>query len=307
MTFASGNLLRTAMVVEATPGVAPATPSFTTSRVTKASGGSKKQTSVSEEMAGSRNIRSVILEGIDVDVSYDFELTYATWDVVLESLLQSTWTTNVLKVGSTRKYFTIEEADLTGTSAFNRYLGSIADEFSISAQVRKKITGTAKFMAMQEQLDAAVITGATYAAPNTNAVMTAAAAIGSLSLTGLTAQPKIKSIDLNIKNSLGRREQLGSLYTLEPSSNPIEVTGTLMAYFESIELYQAALAHQTVGLSCHLGLAAGSRYQIDIPVCRLVDSDRQRNSYRDDVMVQIQFQGELDNASGSTIKITRAV
>jgi hypothetical protein len=307
MTFATGSLLRLALVPEVTPGVIPATPAFIQSRVTKMGGGSRKLTSVSEEMSSDRNIRAVILEGIDVDANYDFELSYGTFDALLESALQGTFTTNVLKNGTARKYFTAEEADLSGTSAFVRYLGCIVDEFSLSLQSRKKITGSVKMMAMQEQLAALAVTGATYTAPNTNAILSSGTAVANLSLSGLTGQPKVKSLDLTVKNGLGRREQLGTLYTLEPSADPVEVTGSMLAYFESIELYNTMLSHGSGALSFQLGTTTGSKYQVDIPVCRLVNGERQRNSFKDDMMVKIDFQGEYDSTSAATIKITRAL
>lgn len=307
MAFAPGSQLRFAHVVEVTPGTTPATPAFAVSRVTKIGGGAKKTTSVSDEMQPDRNVRGIILEGIDVDGTYDFELSYGTFDAIFESVLQGAWTTNVLKNGTTRKYFTFEEADLAGTSSFFRHKGSIVDELSLSLQARKKITGSFRTISMQEEVATTAISGATYTAANTNAIMTSGAAIGALSLTGLTTQPKIKSLDLKIGNGLTRREKLTSLYTDEPFAGQVSVTGTVVAYLESTEFYALAVAHGSVALSCQLGLSAGSKYQIDIPVARLVNQDRSRNGPREDQMVSIEFQGEYDSTLGGTIKLTRAV
>lgn len=307
MVFAPGSQLRLAHVVEVTPGTTPATPAFNIARVTKAGGGSKKQTSESEEMQPDRNVRGVILEGIDVDGSYDFELSYATFDAILESALQGAWSTNILKNGATRKYFTFEEADLASGAAFFRTMGSLVDEFSLSMQARKKITGSFKTIAMQEAPASTAISGATYTAANTNAVMTSGSAIGALSLTGLTTQPKVKGLDLSISNGLTRREKLASLYSDEPSAGPIKVTGRILAYLEGIEFYNLALAHGSVALSVQLGLTAGSRYQVDIPVARLLDPDRLRNGFREDQMVSIPFQAEYDPGIAASIKLTRAV
>lgn len=307
MAFAPGSQLRLAHVVEVTPGTTPATPAFAVSRVTKLGGGARKQTSESEEMQPDRNIRAVILEGIDVSNSYDFELTYGTFDAILESALQAAWATNVLKNGTTRKYLTFEEADLGGGASFFRTTGSLVDEFSLSMTARKKITGSFKTFGLLETAATSAISGATYTAANTNAVMTSGSAIGSLSLGGLTTQPKIKSLDLTISNGLSARERLGTLYSDEPSSSALKVTGKILAYLEGVELYNAFLGHQSVALSVQLGLTAGSKYQIDIPVARLTDGERQRQGFRDDQMVSIDFQAEYDPGIAASIKFTRAV
>ncbi len=307
MTFAQGNLLRIAFVPEVTPGTTPATPAFSILRATKASGGPKKQTSTSEEMNGNRGGRQVILEGIDVSASYDFELSYGSFDTYLESALMGAWTTNVLKDAATRKYFTIEEADLSGTSAFVRFQGNHVDEFSLSFMARKKITGSMKFFAMTESSASAAISGATYAAASTTEVLSSGASVGSIAVSGLTNQPTIKSLDLTIKNGLGAREKLGSLYSLAPSSSVIEVSGKLMAYFESLELYQAVMAHGTAALSFNVGNVSGSRYTFTLPSVRLVDQDRQRDSFKADQMLSIDYTAEWDPTSSSTISITRGV
>lgn len=307
MTFAQGNRLRLALVPETTAGVAPTSPAFQIMRVTKPSGGVKKNTFTSEEMDGSRAGRKVLQTGVDIAPSYGFELSYGTFDDVLESAMQGAWATDILKDGATRKAFTGEEADLGGTSTFFRWHGLEVDEFSLSLASRKEITGDVKFFGQSPSTGSSALSGATYTAATTTDVLTAATAVGALSLSGLTTQPIVKSLDLTIKNGLSAREQLGSLYSLQPSAAPVEITVSMMLYLQSLEVYDAVMAHGSGALSFQLGTTSGSKYQIDIPVLRFVNPDRDRSNFKTDQMLKVEGQAEKDATLGATMKITRGV
>lgn len=305
--FAQGNLLRIALVPEVTPGVVPSSPAFQIMRFTKPGGGFTKQTFTSQEMTGNRYGRKVYQTGVDVALSYDLELSYGSFDALLESAFQGAWATNVLKDGATRKYFTAEEADTGQTSTFFRYHGLLVDELSLSIQSRKEITGSVKFFGMTPSDGSTALSGATYTAANTKDVMTAGLAVGNLSLSALTNQPLVKSIDFSLKNGLAAREKLGSLYSMEPTSSPVEIEATIEAYVQDVELYEATVAHGNAALSFQLGMVSTEKYQIDLPNARLTTVDRERPGYKGDQMLKIVARAEYDGTLGATAKITRAV
>lgn len=306
MSFQTNNKLRIALVPEVTAGVTPSTPAFQILRVTRPSGGAAKQVFRSEQFDGTRYGRKNYLIGIDVAPSYDFEFSYGTFDALLAAVLRGAWSTNVLKDAATAAAFTVEEAATDGSS-FVRFLGCHPDELSLSITSRKEITGSVKMFGMSESSDTAAISGATYAAATTTDVMTAGIAVGSLSISGLTDQPVVKAIDLTIRNGLGAREKLGSLYSMEPTVSPIEIEAKLTAYFQTVELYQAAMVHGGGGLSFQLGSVSGSKYQIDIPGFRFAQVDRTRQDLRQDQMLELTGRAEYDATLGATMKITRAV
>lgn len=307
MAFAGNNALRVAAVPEVTFGTTPSTPTFQIMRVTKPSGGVQKSTFTSEQFDGTRTGRKNYLTGIDVSPSYDFELSYGTFDLFMAAVMRGSWSTNVLKDGATAQAFTLEEADTSGTSTFVRYHGCFPDEMSLSFQSRKEITGSVKMFGIGQSSASTAISGATYTAATTTDVMTSGVAVGTISLSGITDQPVIKSLDLSIKNGLGSREKLGSLYSLEPTSSPVVIEANMTAYFSSIELYQAFMSHSSAAISFTAGLATGSKYQFDLPAGRFMNIDRQRNDLRQDQMLNLTVRAEYDSTASCTAKITRAV
>ena len=80
MAFADGSGTRLAYIAEATEGTTPATPAFTTLRMTGESLIGEKQTVVSNEIRADGNIPDVTKVGQQVSGGFDFEMAYATLD-----------------------------------------------------------------------------------------------------------------------------------------------------------------------------------------------------------------------------------
>lgn len=308
MAFASGSGRRVAYVAETAFGVTPATPTFKTARITGGGPRTNKTTNTSDEIQADRNVRDEFLLGKDSAGAYNFELTYGTFDDILQAALFGAWTTNVLKNGITPQSLTIEETlELGVTDSFSRFTGCMVSSLSLAIAARAVVTGSFNIMAKQEALDTAIIAGATYTAPNTNPVSTASANVASLSVSGLTTQPKIKSVSLDMNNNLRTRPIVGDIYSQEFGSGRFELKGTLECYFENNELYQSVLDHGTAALSFTVGNAVGSKYTFLVPKLRFANGERRPGGNNDDVMVSVPFTGLYDTTTGCTLQITRAV
>lgn len=307
MTIAATSRTRVAYIPEATFGATPATPTFLEIRRTNGNLATKKTTAVSEEIHLDRNVRAEYQLAQDVEGSYDFELTYGTFDDILAAALGGAWQTNALINGSTETSLTFEETVDLGGGAFSyhRFLGCEVEQLALNFSARKGVTGSVNLVGKQEVLDTAIIAGATYTAPNTNAVETSNS-VASLAVAGLAPLPIVKSLSLNVANNLRKREQLGSLYVHSFGSGQLDVTGTLEAYFDSQALYNQVLAHGSGAISLTVGAVTAKKYTIAIPVAQFLDGARTLGGKNDDVMVSIPFRGVAD-ASPKSISITRAV
>jgi hypothetical protein len=309
MPIASGSARRTAYVAEATLGVTPATPSLKNLRVTGGSLRTNKTTVVSDEIQLDRNVRDEPQTGQDVAGTYNFEFSYGTFDDMLEGALFGTWTTNVLKNGITPKSFTFEETvDLGGgVSSFSRFTGTMVNTFNLALASRALTTGSIDLMAQKEVLASAIVTGATYATANTEPVQNGSTGVAALGLTGLTTQPKVRSLNLSIANNLRTRPLIGSLFTESFGYGRCEVTGSLEAYFETNELYQKVLDHGSAPLTFNVGETANKKYTVLLPKIIFTNGERRPSSNNDDVMVTIPFRAVYDLTELCSIKITRAV
>lgn len=306
MAIAVASRSRVAYVAETAFGTTPATPAFIEIRRTNGNLRTKKGTQVSDEMHLDRNVRDELQLAQDVTGSYDFELSYGTFDDILAAALQGSWATDVLTNGATEQSFTFEEtADLGGGSfAYNRFLGCEVNGLTLNVPARKIVTGTVDIMGQQEAQDVAIIAGATYTAPNTN-IIEVANSVASLSVAGLTPTPIVKNLTLNIGNNLRIRERLGSLYADSFGSGQMDITGSMDVYFSSNALYAAVLAHGSGALSFTIGGVTLKKYTISLPVIRFLDGARKVGGKNDDIMVTVPFRAIYDGSK--SISITRAV
>lgn len=307
MPFASGAEVRVAYVAEATFGTVPATPAFKTVRATNGGLRTTKATGTSDERRADRNVSDEYMLGKDSAGSYDFELSYGTFDDFFEAALGGTWTTNVLKNGVTKKSFTIEETiELGATDAFSRFRGAMVNGFTLDITAREAITGSMDIMAVEEQLATAIVTGATYAAATTSPVLTASAHVGTVTF-GAFASPKIRRISLDVTNNLRTRPTIGTLFSQEFGTGRFDVTGTIECYFEDQAIYTAVMNHDTAAISVTVGATTANKYTILIPKAQLGDGDRVIGGTDDDIMVAIPFRGVFDTATAASLQITRAV
>ncbi|SFL18583.1 phage tail tube protein [Methylorubrum salsuginis] len=308
MAFANGSERRTAYVAETVFGQTPATPSFKLLRITGGGLRTNKGTATIDEIQADRNVRDELMTSQDVTGSYDFELSGDTFDDFIAAALRGAWATNVLKNGVLRPSFTIEETiNFGGTNSFSRFAGVMVNTMSLNLPSRQKVTGSFGLMGVQETLDSAIVTGATYAAANTNQPATSSANVGTLTVGGTTTPIRLKSLQLEVNNEMRVRDSVGTLLSAEFGVGRCNVTGTAEMYFEGNDQYAAVLAHGSGAISFTVGVEANKKYTILIPKARFLDGAPNKGGNTDDVMLSLPFRGIFDSTTNASIQITRAV
>lgn len=306
MAFASGSEVRVAYIAESAFGTTPADPVFKVARVTSGGLRTNKQTGVSDERRADRNVSDVFLLGLGAGGSYEAELSYASFDDWFEGTMGGTWAANVLKNGVTRRSFTFEETrELGSTDSFSRFTGATFNGFSLSLAANGVAGLSFDLLAKQETLATAIVTGATYTAANTKAIMTAPRSVSALTIGGDTL--KVMSLSVEVTNNLRERPEVGSLYSNEFGQGRCEVTGTVEVYFESNDAYQDVLSHASGALTFTIGDTTNEKYTFLLPKIIFGDGEITAGGNDDDVMVSIPFQAVYDATETCSIKLTRAV
>lgn len=301
--MSQGADIRVAFIAETTFGTTPATPTFQVMRVTSSGMRLNKQTVMSEEIRSDRNIVDEMQVGVSITGSLPFEFSHASFDDMIQAALGGTWATNVVQNGTTRRSFTFEETyQFVGSQGFRRFTGCQINTLELNLQARQRITGSIGLVGINETTGTAAIAGATYTAPNTETPLTASANVGTIAFGAITAQ--IMSLTLQVNNNLRERPVVGSLVTDSFGAGMCEVTGQVEAYFRSLDLYNAAVAHNNVALTVTFGEAA-KRYTILVPRAVLGSPETPPAGQTSDVRVRVPFRGTL--SGGRSIQITRLV
>lgn len=305
-TIPASAVTRVARIAEVTWGTTPATPTFKVLRVTDAGIRTNKSTKAVEEIATHRNVMDEVQTFQGASAAYKFALSYGSFDDILSDVLFGTWSTNVLVNGTTRAAATYEEMlQQNGATSFSRLTGGMLDSLDLTIAAQSDIVGGFSVKGKKETLDTAIISGATYTAPNAKQVMSSGVSVGSLAIAGLTT-PKVKSISLSIKNGLRERPVVDSLYTEEFGESLIQVTGTLELYYFSNAHYQMNLDHGGGDLTFMLGQTTNEKYTFDLPAIVFLDGARQIGGVGNDVMISQPFRAKYDGTAKS-MQITRAV
>lgn len=302
--MSQGSDTRVAYIAETNFGVTPATPTFINMRVTQNGMKMDKGTVTSEEIRPDRNVTDLMQVSRSVTGSIPFEFSHASFDDMIQAALGGTWATNVVSNGVTRRSFTFEETYQfpNATQGFRRFTGCMVDTFSLAFSSAQRITGSIGLMGIDETTASTAIAGATYTAANTETPLTASANVGTIAFGAIQAQ--IMSLNLSINNNLRARPVVGSLLSLEPGVGMCSVTGTVEAYFRSLDLYNAAASHTNAALTVTFGEEA-KRYTILVPRAVFGSPETPGAGQTSDVRVTVPFTGTL--SGGRSIQVTRLV
>lgn len=232
--MATGAARRLALVAEATYGAgAPANPVFDTILVK--SGGPKidMDTLEDDRIRGDFNRPGIRHGSRKGTFSMPTLLAYGAYDTYLQALLGGTWTADVLKTGMTRRSFCCEEfyEDLANADKpYHRWKGLEFSKMALSIANNQLVSLNFDGLCQDVARDTAIVSGATYGAPNANDAMAfkdATFTVGGSSLGIIT------SLSLAVDRQLQPRYVANGTTTLRPDSRNVKVNGTLEVWLET--------------------------------------------------------------------------
>jgi hypothetical protein len=161
---------RVAYIPEVTQGTTPAT----APTLLRTTGGGMKiaASTVESEEIQLIEVPDVIRTNVDGTGTINFEYSYGGIHPLLEALFGGAWTSNVLRVGTTARFFTIED-QFTDISRFLNSKGCLIESLSVTLAQGQKITGTITYRALTPptSMTSATVFGAAPTAAPTNPIM----------------------------------------------------------------------------------------------------------------------------------------
>lgn len=302
--MANGSLHSLYLIPEVTYGVTPATPALLTVRHTGCSLGTDKDSMQSEELRADRQIadfrmgQNKVGGGVDVEVSTDVQFT-----TLLEALLGGTWTTNVLKAGTTRRWFSMLRK--FGDAGFDKpyLLFTGVEVASAEFKITPDKIATASFdtVAKTMTVSATAPTGATFPA-------TAVAASPMDAFTGTIKEGGsvigvVSDLSFKLDNGVDRRFVIGSKDTILPQIGRSNVTGSMTAYFESAAMLEKFLNETQSSLE--FTLTAGAKTLTFLLPAIKYTGGKPDVSGEGSITLQMPFQAVYDATEATNIKITR--
>lgn len=297
--MAEGSRRYLAYVAETVWGTTPGTPALKMLRNT-GGGGIKvdRQSLQSQEMRSDRAVADLRLGNKQPSLEVPFEFSYGSFDDLLEAALFGTWATNVLKQGTTRKSFTIEEgfADL---AQYQQMLGAMVNSLSLSISPNAIVSGSFGLIGKSASAFGATIDAAPDAAPTTSPFDSYTGSIKE----GGGAVAVVTALSLSLQNGL---EALFSLFASEAQrigAGRANLTGSVSAYFDSVALANKFLNETESSLEFTLTDGAGNDYTFLIP--RIKYTGATKSISENKILVDLPYQALHDSVTGTCLQITR--
>ena len=289
-----------AYVKESAYGQTPSTPAFKKIRHTSTTLALSKETIQSEELRADRQLAGFKHGNKQVGGDIGFEFSYDSFDDFLEAALGGTWANDVLKVGVNRRSFTVER-EFSDIRQFHRFTGVELNGFSLSVAPNAMITGSFTTIGQGMSTAAAIVTGATYAEPNTNTPFDSFT--GGMSVNGKPSNV-VTSIELTLENGLEALFVVGSNETLQPSIGRSNVTGSMSVYFEDSSMIDRFINEEDTALEFTLA-GDGGAYTFKLPRIKF-GSGAPEVSGTGPIILNMEFQALFDETAATNMMITRA-
>ncbi len=303
MTIANGAQHSLHFVAESTYGTTPSSPTWTPCPHTGTTLALTKDAIESEKLRGDRQVEDFRHGNKSIGGDISCELEYAAFDGLLEAALGGTWSSDILKAGTTRRSFTFERkfADLA-TAEFHRYSGCEINSFALSVAPNQLIGLTFGVVGKDLALATASVANSTYSAAAVETPFDSFT--GSIQEGGSTIAV-VTALDLTLENGLEPLFSVGSQTTTQPAIGKSRVTGTLTTYFNSKTLYEKFVNETSSSIRLTLTDLDGNDYIIEIGNVKY-NSGQPDVAGEGPITIAMDFVGLYDVSDASNIVITRS-
>jgi len=233
------------------------------------------------------------------------DLRKGDYDALLESAFFNTFATNVLKIGTTPKFFSIEDA-AADIAQFRLFTGMSVSTLAVSIRPNQMVTATfgmvGKDMTISGTSVDAVKTASSINQPfdSYSGALSIGTAGGALSTSTI-----VTGIDFTLNNALAPTFVVGSSSTPQLEYGMATVEGTITAYFEDASLINRFLNETATGLQVEVDdPSAGSGYTWLFPRIKINGADVPVDNPASRI-ITLPFVALYDTTENTNIKLTR--
>lgn len=213
--------------------------------------------------------------------------------------------TSRLTNGVTMPSFTLERkmADVT---QFMAYRGMCVSKFATSFAAGSLNDGTFTFMGSGFKRDVATTLPGVPAASLTYDITNAVSGVGNIWKGGVALVESIKSMTLDIDNSLRGQKAIGVLGNAGIGVGTFMIKGSLEVYFANGNMYDDFANDAYTSISLAVQDSAGNGYVITLPRVQLTSAKVQAGSKDADLMASFEYSAFAD-LSNATVALRKTI
>lgn len=297
-----GSQHRLGIILEVTYGTTPATPALVELPITRL----RKNVSMGAIRSGqirSHPFLDRMLPGSKTqDLEIGGELQYGNYDILLQMLAGTAWSTDVLKMGDALLGATMESRMSGGTALYDQFTGVFVNraEFSISAEEDAPVGVTFGLAALTSELDATTSLATT--TPNAADRNPYVYNDGVTEIA--TVSRPITSITFRCERAVDPLRVIGSNVAREWVPGDFTLTGSLTVPME--DAIESARLESFTSVPIHLRLNEGTSF-IDFLIHKAKYTTMGRSvEGRGALMQEIEFEAHYDSTAATVLTITRS-
>ncbi len=307
-TFASGSGFGVTYVKEAQFGVTPPSPEMRRLRITSSSIEVSKDGFQSNELRPDRQISDFRQGTYKVGGDVGIEFSFAEFDDILAAAVGGKWQENpdapgqqVLVAGIEETSFTIEQeyTKLNGEK-FERFTGMKVGTLSISVPVNNMVTGKIGFTGADATVEAAPLD----TDPTASFSFSPYDGLTGKLLEGGIPNAVVTSVEISINNGLDPKFILYQKGAAGITEGRINITGTVSAIFDSMEMLKKFLEEKASSLALTFGDGITSSYTLTLPRIKYTGGSKPVDG-EGTIALSMPFQAILDPCTGTNIRIDR--
>jgi hypothetical protein len=307
MAFSQGSRAGLSYVPEVTFGTTPAVPALIQLPYTTHSLNLTKERVTGNDIQPDRMVRTDRHGNRSVAGDIVVDLRKGDYDALLESAFFGTFSTNNLKIGTTPKYFSIEDA-ATDITQFRLFTGMAVSSLAVSIRPNQMVSCTFGMVGKDMTISGTSV-DAVKTASSVNQPFDSYSGALSIGNAGgaLSSVAVVTGIDFTVNNALAPTFVVGSSSTPQLEYGMATVEGTITAYFEDATLINRFLNETATGISVVIDDPTGaSDYTWLFPNVKINGADVGVDNPTSRI-VTMPFVALYSVSDATNIKLTRSV
>lgn len=304
--FSQGSRSELRFIAESTFGVTPTTPTLARLPIKTHSLSLTKERLEGQDIQADRMPRVDRHGNRNAAGSIEVDLRKGDYDTFLESAMFSTFTTNIMKIGTTPKYMTIEDAALD-ISQYRLFTGMAVSTASFSIAPNQMVNTTFEMVGKNMTQSGATASSGTPTAITGNAPFDSYN--GSIFEGGVleaNALGTVTSIEFSITNSLAPTFVVGADTTPQLEYGRAVIEGTMSVYYEDNSLINKFLNEVETELQVSVASPGGAdEYTFYFPRVKYNGANVPLANPQSRI-IELPFVSLYDSTEASNLVLTRS-
>lgn len=207
-----------------------------------------------------------------------------------------------------KQSFSIE----TGFTDVNKYFlrnGMRPGSFELAVESGSIVTGSVEFMGRETLNSSVEVLGDTvaYDVQDSTAteVLNATSNVGTVTKNGVPLTSAVMAIEINGDASLREQRAVGEKFPAGIGYGRFSIEGSVTAYFETFDLYNDFLNHQTVSLGFDFTDVDNNTYFFRLPAVKFTADPIAPQGIDEDVMEELEFMAQRDPVLNTMFMVDR--